>query len=81
MTESLKKKLDKLREEYITSLPGKIKKVTHLVKQIRTKHWNSEKRDILINLIHRMVGSGKTFGVDKLTDVAFELEKLLKEKL
>ncbi|MBN2440521.1 MAG: diguanylate cyclase [Spirochaetales bacterium] len=81
MTDSLKLKLEKLRTRYVSSLPGKIRKISILAKQIRTKKWTVKKRNSFINLIHRMAGSGETFGEKELSEAASKFERLCRETL
>jgi diguanylate cyclase (GGDEF)-like protein len=81
VTDSLKQKLEKLRMKYISSLPEKIRRIRILSYQLNTEKWTRQKRDLFINLIHRMVGSGKTFGIEKLSEIAAEFEKFCRKKL
>jgi hypothetical protein len=81
MTDPLSIKLEKLRIQYVRSLPDKVREITLLVKQLNTNKWNNKKQETLITLVHRMVGSGKTFEVKGLTECAFTSEKLLLKKL
>jgi HPt (histidine-containing phosphotransfer) domain-containing protein len=81
MTDPLQVKMEKLKTRYIQTLPDKLAQIDALAGQIGTREWDMTKRKALITIVHRMKGSGKTFGVKGLSRFASAFEKLLNKKL
>lgn len=74
--------LQKLREsknKYVNSLPSKISEIRLIWNQLNTNEWRVAVLSKMQNLAHNLAGSGGTFGLPALSDIAKNLELSLME--
>ena len=72
-------KLDQFRKEYKQNLPSKIDEIRDRWSSLRNGDWNLDQLIELLNLVHRIAGSGGVYGFSKISEVACKLESLLQE--
>ena len=58
--------LDELRAEYLAAMPDIIKNIEEMYEQ---KNWSA-----LEKVFHKLTGSGKTYGLPDITDIARAIE-------
>src|SRR5690349_17194115 len=80
-TESLKQELKLLREAYATRLPEKVGQVEEAWKELEAGRGDGETLKNLHFLVHRLTGSGATYGFVGLSEEARHLERYLKTLL
>lgn len=74
--------LQKLREsknKYVNSLPSKISEIRLIWNQLNTNEWRVAVLSKMQNLAHNLAGSGGTFGLPALSEIAKNLELSLME--
>jgi diguanylate cyclase (GGDEF)-like protein len=80
MSESVQQKMHHLQALYRQQLPQRLDEVESLLAQVQLTKDN-ELAQQLLRLLHNMAGSGATFGLPKITEVARKLENTLQEVL
>lgn len=68
-----------LRIAYIQSAPSKLSDLGALWNEARASGWSPQARDGLVELTHRIAGSGGSYGYPDLSAAARTLELMLKE--
>ena len=71
-------KLLALQAEYERGIPAKLQEVSTLWQAQRVEQWQPEPAEQLLRCLHKLHGSGKTFGFAELSQIAGEIELLLK---
>lgn len=80
MTDSkqeLEKQLNQLRQEYAAQLPARLEEVEEAWEKLRG-HWSQENLDQLYRPLHKLAGSGTTFGFPRLSELTGRIERTLK---
>lgn len=77
-TDTIEKKLDKVRESYILSLAEKRVSIQTLWQKLLTD-WQTPVFNELYIVIHSMAGSAGTFNLEKITQCARIVVELFKE--
>ncbi len=75
--EDIKKKLDQLRQAYLTALPGKIEEIETAAAAVGGDPFSPESLEGLQTLhqqAHQLSGSGGTFGMQEISDLAEQVE-------
>ena len=67
----------RLREGYIESIPLKLAELTSAWDQVRKKNWHADQVTVLKRQVHRLAGSGSSYGLPEITQAARKLEKVL----
>jgi diguanylate cyclase (GGDEF)-like protein len=80
LSEGIKVKLAAMTDDYIKQLPARFDEISRDVKNAKAKG-SSEFLSILKNSLHKLAGSGATFGFDELSAKSKELELLLSNYL
>ena len=75
---AIQQKLLALREDYVSSLPGKISEVDTLWDTL-TRQWQHNTLATLQRHAHSLAGSGATFGFSDISGTARALDNVLKE--
>ncbi len=73
----IKKKLDQLKQAYLAALPGKIEEIETAAAAVRGDPFPPEALEGLQSLYqqaHKLSGSGGTFGLSEISDLAGEVE-------
>lgn len=76
-TNDLQERRNKLQLAYLRSLPTKARELRQCWQQCRQQGWPPTLVHQLFILVHRLTGSGSTFGLPQLTEAASPAEKLL----
>ncbi len=74
LSESIKIKLASMAEDYLKQLPLRFDEISKNIKSAR-KRGDSASLEILKNSLHKLAGSGATFGFDELSVKSKELEE------
>ncbi len=76
LSESIKSKLAAMAEDYIRQLPARFDEISRYTENAKDdQSWES--LEILKNSIHKLAGSGATFGFDELSEKSKKLEEYL----
>ena len=75
---SFTQQLEQLKKEYIAHLPNRMQEIETAWQDYSNNGWNNSANKQLSFNIHRLAGSGATFGFPKLSEQAHNIEKLLK---
>lgn len=75
MSDSLDQKLQELRREYLSSMPARLEELRDDVAGFRAGH--REATDSLKVRLHRLAGSGASYGFLDLSSIAREAERWL----
>lgn len=70
-------KMKVLSDAYAAQLPEKFAQMEQVWQQLQGNEWNEEVFQMLCRMVHSFNGSGKTFGISALSDVARDLEEYL----
>jgi diguanylate cyclase (GGDEF)-like protein len=73
--------LDHLRTRYISRIQEKLHQIDTLWLELSRRQWNNETAQTLRRLAHNLVGSGATFGLPIISDLARNLEWSVSEQL
>jgi len=76
LSESIKIKLATMAEDYIKQLPSRFDEISRDTENAKI-NGNREYLEILKNSIHKLAGSGATFGFDELSEKSKKLEEYL----
>lgn len=76
LSESIKIKLAAMAEDYIRQLPARFNEILVDAENARVNR-NIKSLEILKNSIHKLAGSGATFGFDELSEKSKKLEEYL----
>lgn len=76
--DKLKEKLGQLRRGFIVSLPVQIKDIQKHWEQVRNTAGDDESLRTLYRMVHSLVGSSGTFGMNAISSAARNLEQHLK---
>lgn len=76
----LERRLQEIRRKFGKSLPGKAERVEELWTRLQSG-WNEEFAKTLYQEVHRLHGSCGTLGFGPVSDVACELQKLLRQAM
>jgi len=76
-TNDLQERRNKLQLAYLRSLPSKARELRHCWQQCRQQGWPPASVHQLFILVHRLTGSGSTFGLPQLSESAKPIEKCL----
>ncbi len=68
------RKLALLKDDYLSKLPEKLTQIETLWSKLCFFNWSIEAVHVLHNLVHALAGSGKVFGLPKLSQTAQRLE-------
>ena len=77
----LNKKLDKLRQQYYKKLPNELTVIKSLSVEIANGNFRHTDLEELHSRLHKLAGSGGTFGLSELSQKAHSLEQQLKHWL
>ena len=66
-----------LRERYIKSIPAKLAELTSAWDLVRDENWTKEPMTALKRHVHRLAGSGSSYGLPEITKAAKKLENSL----
>jgi len=80
LSEGIKVKLAAMTEDYVRQLPARFDNLFKDVKNAKSRE-SIEHLVILKNSLHKLAGSGATFGLDKLSKKAKKLEEVMSEFL
>lgn len=72
-------KLRESKNKYINSLPSKISEIRLIWNQLNTNEWRAAVLSKMQSLAHNLAGSGGTFGLPSLSEIAKSLELSLME--
>lgn len=72
-------KLQLLSETYAAQLPQKLRQIEQALDQLPATAWDEAGFQVLLRVVHGLIGSGKTFGFVSLSDVARQLEIYLRQ--
>lgn len=70
-------KLRVLSEAYVAQLPERLRQIEQALGQLPRDEWDEAGFQTLHRMVHSLTGSGKTFGLALLSDVARNLEEYL----
>jgi HPt (histidine-containing phosphotransfer) domain-containing protein len=79
MNESMEKvqeQIEAIQKDYIRDLPAAIASIEDIWNELQD-NWRTGALKNLYNSIHRIAGSGGTFGFPELSEISLEIEKLL----
>ena len=79
MTENnteLREQLRALQAEYLNELPERLREISQLWTQLQ-QNWQLDLVDALYRLLHKLAGSGASFGCAELSDIARRAEVIL----
>jgi chemotaxis protein histidine kinase CheA len=74
-------KLDQLRKEYEQNLPSKIDLIRNQWISLRNGDWNWDQLNDLLNMIHKIAGSGGMYGFSQVSEAACKAESLLQKAI
>lgn len=77
---SFEEKIKLLQISFVTDLPDRLNKIELSISELDSNPSNSDELDNLTRALHSLAGSGATFGLPAVTDLAREGESLLKVK-
>ncbi|MFV1983371.1 MAG: diguanylate cyclase [Thiohalomonadales bacterium] len=77
---SFEEKIKLLQISFINELPGRLNEIDESISELDTTPNNSLALDNLTRKLHSLAGSGATFGLPSVTELAREGENLLKVK-
>ncbi len=77
---SFEEKIKLLQISFINELPGRLAEMTGYSKQLETDSNDDLTLESLTRKLHSLAGSGATFGLPAVTDLAREAENLLKQQ-
>ena len=66
-----------LRESYIKSLPEKLAELNSAWNVVGKENWTKEQLTVFKRLVHRLAGSGSSYGLPEITKAAKKLENSL----
>ncbi|TRZ58257.1 MAG: hypothetical protein D4S02_12475 [Rhodocyclaceae bacterium] len=70
-------KLRVLSDAYVAQLPDRLTQIEQAWGQLPRNEWDEASFEDLHRMVHSLTGSGKTFGLALLSDVARKLEEYL----
>ena len=70
-------KLRVLSDAYVAQLPERLMQIEQAWGQLPRNEWDEAGFETLHRMVHSLTGSGKTFGLGSLSDVARNLEEYL----
>jgi diguanylate cyclase (GGDEF)-like protein len=76
-TYSVQDQLDELRQAYITGLSARVDQLTSVWNTLLQEEWNATALNTMLQLIHKLAGSGATFGFTSLSNTAHTIERYL----
>ena len=79
--EAFQQQMEALHRAYVKQLPQKIEQIEKLWKAVCTDTPDKSTIQLLYHLVHKLSGSGPTFGFEAITDRAARLEEALKKLL
>ena len=74
----LERQLAVLMSEYAGKLPAKFAAIDAAYRSAEASHWKAAGLEELHQLLHRLAGSGKTFGFAAVTDCSRQAEYMIK---
>lgn len=75
---SMKQSLQAIQGEYDAQLLGRMEEIISYISEIKKESPDSELLIRLHNVVHRLAGSGSTFGYHEMSSVAQEIECQIK---
>ncbi len=76
-TYSVQDQLNQLRQAYVTGLSARIAQLTSLWNTLSPDAWDTSAIETMVQLIHKLAGSGATFGFTSLSNTAHTIERYL----
>jgi len=76
--EQFQQKLDKLKEQFLSGLPNKIKELHDHWQTVSDANWSIDANNDFRIVVHSLVGSSGTFGFSEVSSTARQLESLIK---
>lgn len=70
-------KFQQLRQAFVASLPKRLKRIEQLWQKLLHLQWDPRRLDVLINEVHKLVGTAGTYGLPELGLRARALEAVL----
>ena len=77
---SFEEKIKLLQVSFVNELPGRLSEIDKSISELDSDPTDSSALDTLTRKLHSLAGSGATFGLPAVTDLAREGENLLKVK-
>jgi len=71
-------KLEKLKEQFLSGLPNKIKELHDHWRAVSDANWSIDANNAFRIVVHSLVGSSGTFGFSEVSSTARQLESLIK---
>ena len=79
--EAFQKQMEALHRAYVSQLPGKVDQIEALWQAVRGGTRDKGSLQLLYHLVHKLNGSGPTFGYTAITERAECLEEVVKKLL
>ncbi len=76
-TYSVQDQLDELRQAYIAGLSARVDQLTSVWNTLSPEAWDTSALETMLQLIHKLAGSGATFGFTSLSNTAHTIERYL----
>jgi len=77
----LQTKLDQLKKEFTLNLPSKIDQIRDQWYPLRDGNWDLDQLSELLNLVHKIAGSGGVFGFSRVSEVGCKIESFLQKAI
>jgi chemotaxis protein histidine kinase CheA len=78
-TYSVQDQLDQLRQAYVGGLSTRIAQLTSLWNTLSPEAWDTGAIETMVQSIHKLAGSGATFGFTSLSNTAHTIERYLRD--
>ncbi len=78
-TYSVQDQLDQLRQDYVSGLSARIAQLTSFWNTLSPEAWDTSALETMVQLIHKLAGSGATFGFTSLSNTAHTIERYLRD--
>ncbi|RMF17931.1 MAG: EAL domain-containing protein [Gammaproteobacteria bacterium] len=70
-------RFEQLRQAFVSTLPKRLKRIGQLWQKLLYLRWDQRRLDVLINEVHKLVGTAGTYGLSELSLRARALEAVL----
>ena len=79
--DDIQHKLVELKDNYLASLPEKLKQLENHWNDLLANPDNNEQQQTTVRAFHTLAGSGASFGFPDITELSREIENTLKNSL
>lgn len=79
MTQEFHHQLEQLRQQFMASLPARVRRLEEIWSHLRHLNWSEQGISTLQQFAHKLVESGSSFGFPELRHAAQQLENFLAE--